>query len=449
MSLRILFTTIYKNDPKPYDYIGSNSKSKWFRFYWPRLQSFGLRFLKQNLPELQILEYPTWTEFEEKLKEGWDVVGLSFYLSETQEALQMAEAVRTSGRVQELWAGNYGALTPEINSKFDKIFVGYAENQLAPYFGRQIKNIAHPPLIEYLNTAFGIKLNIYGILFTTRGCAVGCKFCQTPAFCNKPTPMSLESLERVISYYREHNINIVLIEDENFGSNRKHADKVVELLDEYEMVWGCMTRADYLKNKIPEWVEMRKSNGKNPVAGFSGASIGIENLNQATLNDINKKEGTEDILETIQLLQKYGLGTVGYYMIGFEEDTKKSLKDDIKKLASLKLDITQICVVTPLPQTPLYEEIEEKFGIWDTNYHHFDGKHLVWNHPNINPSEMEKILDQSLRSVNSWISPVRTSRRVWANAYHYGGLAGVKEVAAYISRANKFDFSQQRLLEVT
>ena len=97
----------------------------------------------------------------------------------------------------------------------------------------------------------------------------------------------------------------------------------------------------------------------------------------------------------------------------------------------------------------MIEEIEEKFGIWDTNYHHFDGKHLVWNHPNISSSEMEKILDQSLRSVNSWISPVRTSGRVWANAYHYGGLAGVKEVAAYISRANKFDFSQQRLLEVT
>ncbi|MCJ7445372.1 MAG: radical SAM protein [Methanotrichaceae archaeon] len=448
MPVRVLFTTIYKNDPSPYDYIGSNSKSKWFRFYWPRIQSFGLRFLKQNIPELQILEFPTWDEFYARLNEGWDVVGISFYLSETQEALDMVETARQLGTVGELWAGNYGALTPEIQSKFDRIFVGYAEHQLAPYFGRQTKELIHPPLIEYLNTVFRIKLNIYGIMFTMRGCSIGCTFCQTPVFCNKPTPIPLESLERLIAYYKEHNINTVLIEDENFGSNREHADRVVSLLDDYAMIWGCMARADYLKYKIPEWVEMRKLKGKNQVAGFGGAAIGIENLHQARLNEIKKKEGKEDILETIQLLQKYDLGTVGYYIIGFEDDTKESLKDDIRRLASLKLDITQICVLTPLPQTPLYDEIVEKYGIWDNDYHHFDGKHLVWNHPNINPKDMDKILDQSLRSVNSWISPIRTSARVWANAYRYAGLTGVKEVASYISQANKFDFSQKRLLNI-
>ena len=75
MPLKVLFTTVYKNDPEPYDYIGSNARSKWFRFYWPRLQSFGLRFLKQNIPEIEILEYPTFEEYKKKLAEGWDVVG--------------------------------------------------------------------------------------------------------------------------------------------------------------------------------------------------------------------------------------------------------------------------------------------------------------------------------------------------------------------------------------
>jgi len=145
---------------------------------------------------------------------------------------------------------------------------------------------------------------------------------------------------------------VVLIEDENFGCNRRHADEVVKLLDKYGMVWGCMARADYLRKKIDEWADMRRKNGRN-VAGFGGAAIGIENLHQERLDDIKKKEGTEDILDTIHKLQKYGFGTVGYYMIGFEEDTVESLKVDIPKLAALKIDITQICVITPLPQTPL------------------------------------------------------------------------------------------------
>jgi len=328
--------------------------------------------------------------------------------------------------------------------------VGYSEHQLAPIFGRQIKDVLHPPLIEYLNTPFGIKLNIYGVLFTTRGCPVGCKFCQTPVFCNKPNPVSIKSLERVVAYYKENGINVVLIEDENFGCNRRHADAVVELLDKYEMVWGCMARADYLRGKIDEWAEMRLGKGKKIVAGFGGAAIGIENLHQERLDDINKKEGTEDILEAVRKLQKHGLGTVGYYMIGFEGDTKESLRVDIPKLASLKMDITQICVLTPLPQTPMYKEIEEKYGIWDHDYHNYDGKHLVWNHPNLKPEEIPGILDWSFKQVYPLTAPIRTSARVWGNAYRYGGVAGLREVAAYITRANRFDWSQgPRLLKVS
>jgi len=203
---RVLFTTVYRNESEPYDYIGSNSRSKWFRFRWPRNQSFGLRFLKQNIPELEIVEFPTFDEYQNMLEEGWDVVGLSFYLSETEEALEMVKAARASGKVGEVWAGNYGALTPEIGDKFDRVFVGYAENQVAPYFNRKIERIVHPPLVEYLDTPFGLKLNIYGALFTIRGCGVGCKFCQAPCFCNKPSPLPLESIENVLSYYKDHKI---------------------------------------------------------------------------------------------------------------------------------------------------------------------------------------------------------------------------------------------------
>jgi len=43
----------------------------------PRRISFGLRFLRQNIPEIEILEYPTRAEYRNALKKGWDVVGYS------------------------------------------------------------------------------------------------------------------------------------------------------------------------------------------------------------------------------------------------------------------------------------------------------------------------------------------------------------------------------------
>ena len=442
---RVLFTTVYR-EGEGYDYIGSNSRSRWFRFRWPRDQSFGLRFLQQNVPELEIMEFPTFDQYKRRLAEGWDVVGISFYISETEEALAMADFARASGAVGEVWAGNYGALTPSVEEKFDRVFVGYAEDEVAAYFGRKVERIVHPPLIEHLDTPFGLKLNIYGALFTIRGCSVGCKFCQATSFCSRPRPLPLEAIERVLSYYRDHGINVVVIEDESFGADRRHADRVAELLDEYGMVWGCMARADYLIDKIDEWAEMRRrpshgpGKGRNPVRGFAGAAIGIENFHQDVLDGVAKREGAGEILETVEKLLSHGLGTVGYYMIGFPTDTAASIKKDVERLASLKLDLTQICVLTPLPRTKLWEEVAGRYGISDPDYHHFDGKHLVWNHPNISPEEMEVLLDWSMRRVNPRTAPLRSSARIWRKAYGEAGVAGIRVLLSCLVRANSFDY---------
>jgi radical SAM superfamily enzyme YgiQ (UPF0313 family) len=444
---RVLFTTVYR-EGEGYDYIGANSRSRWFRFRWPRDQSFGLRFLKQNIPELQIVEFPTFEGYKERLEEGWDVVGISFYISETEEALEMADFARASGAVGEVWAGNYGALTPSVQEKFDRVFVGYAEEQVAPFFNRKVDKIIHPPLIEHLDTPIGLKLNIYGALFTIRGCSVGCSFCQATSFCNRPSPLPLESIERVLSYYRDQGINVVVIEDESFGANRRHADKVVDLLDEYGMVWGCMARADYLIDKIDEWAQMRRQRpsrrgggGRNPVRGFAGAAIGIENFHQEVLDGVAKREAAGEIMETVEKLKSHGLGTVGYYMIGFPTDTAASIREDVERLASLKLDLTQICVLTPLPRTKLWEEVAGRYGISDLDYHHFDGKHLVWNHPNISPEEMEELLDWSMRRVNPRTAPLRSSARIWRKAYGEAGVAGVRVLLSCLVRANRFDYA--------
>ncbi|MEM2978443.1 MAG: hypothetical protein QXM46_04050, partial [Candidatus Hadarchaeales archaeon] len=92
---RVLLTTVYTNG-QYYDYIESNMVFP-LRMTWVRKTSYGLRFLKQNVPELEILEYPTREEYLRKLEEGWDVVGFSFYVNEVPEILEMADLARQKG----------------------------------------------------------------------------------------------------------------------------------------------------------------------------------------------------------------------------------------------------------------------------------------------------------------------------------------------------------------
>ncbi len=109
-----------------------------WRFGMPRTISFGLRFLRQNLPDLNVLEYPTRAEFSAQLKRGWDAVGFSFYLEETNDIQAMAAEARQAG-VRELWAGNYGALTPSIQSHFDHVFSSYSEDAVGQKLGTRLE----------------------------------------------------------------------------------------------------------------------------------------------------------------------------------------------------------------------------------------------------------------------------------------------------------------------
>jgi len=419
-----------------YDYFGANSNRSLFRFSNPRINSFGLRFIKQNIPQIEILEFPSWKEYQHKINsENWDIVGFSFYLNEIHEILEMVKYARMQ-KVPEIWAGNYGALTEEIKCEFDKVFTSYSEHILSKILHTPLseQGIIHPPLIG--NTSYhGFKLNCQGYLFTNRGCSNKCDFCQTPPFCPKPSKIPLSSIEKVLRYYKNLGITEIIILDESFGLYQKHAEQVVDLLDKYGFYWFPMIRADLLKQRMGDWAKK----------GLIGAMTGIENLNQDTLDALGKNETIDQIVSAVKQLKKMNMFAVGYYMIGFPNETVSSIKRDMQKVAQLKLDITQLCVITPLPRTPLWEKTKKEYGIIDQDWHHYNAKHLVWNHPNITPKQMRQILMNAFKIV---YPPQRVFETSLGFLTRYidrqGILNGLKYLMKHNIHANTFNYNPEK-----
>ena len=109
---RVLLTTAYRDGPRDfYDPSGANFVHT-PHFALPRTVSPALRFLKQNVPGLHILEFPLWHEYERALGRGWDVVGFSFFQHDLDRVRRMARRAREAG-VGTVIAGGYGALAPE------------------------------------------------------------------------------------------------------------------------------------------------------------------------------------------------------------------------------------------------------------------------------------------------------------------------------------------------
>ena len=365
----------------------------------PRTISFGLRFLRQNLRHLTILEYPTRAEFSAQLKRGWDAVGFSFYLEETNDILAMAAEARRAG-IRELWAGNYGALTPSIQSHFDHVFTGYSEDALGQMLGARLDEIRHPPLITRFRLPGGWSFPL-GILFSSRGCSFRCTFCQTTAFAPKPKEISLASLDRVLRFYVQHGVHFVLLLDENFGNLPSHADAVIELLARHRVRWLVQSRVDLLLRNFNDWRSR----------GMEGALFGIESFHQDILKQMHKNEKAQAAFELAERLDRAGLYAQGYYIIGLPPETPGSIAEDLRTLASLKLDVTQITIVTPHPQTEMWHELDSGYGIFEKDWSKFDTKHLVWNHPHCAPGVLETLLEQGFQSCygNDWL--VRTTKK--------------------------------------
>jgi radical SAM superfamily enzyme YgiQ (UPF0313 family) len=379
---RILLTTVDR-DLGLYDYFRENAPAGFlWRFHMPRRISFGLRFLRQNLPEIEILEYPTRAEYVQTLKRGWDAVGFSFYLEESNRILEMAEEAHRAG-VRQLWAGNYGALTPSLQGSFDQVFNGYSEEAVAQTLGKTIESVQHPPLVAGFRLPGGWPMPV-GILFTTRGCSFQCTFCQTTAFAPRPKAIPLEAIERAVRFYVQHGIRYALILDENFGNIPEHAEAVIELLARYGIRWVVQSRVDLFLRNFEAWLEM----------GMEGALFGIESFHQEVLKQIHKGEKVEAVMELAGRLNRAGRYAQGYYIIGFPSETPESIQEDLKTLAGLELDVTQITIVTPHPRTQLWGELEAKYGIFEKDWAKFDTKHLVWGHPNCGPGSLEALLGE-------------------------------------------------------
>lgn len=410
---RILLTTRCRESGL-YDYFRENAPRDFrWRFGMPRRISFGLRFLRQNVPGVSILEYPSRSEYSAQLRRGWDALGFSFYLEETNEILDMVRQARAAG-IPSVWAGNYGALTPTIQSVFDRAFVGYSEEAIADHLGIHLNEIQHPPLISEFKFPGGWRIPV-GVLFSSRGCSFRCTFCQTTAFAPQPKPVSLESIDRVLHWYTEHGVRFVLMLDENFGNLPSHADAVIELLARYRVRWLVQSRVDLLLRNFDKWTR----------CGMEGALFGIESFHQEILKQMHKNEKVHATFELAERFNRAGLYAHGYYIIGLPSETPESIDADLRTLASLELDVTQITIVTPHPQTEMWRDLESNYGILEKDWSKFDTKHLVWNHPHCAPGVLETLLERGFQYCygSHWVR--RTMKKFVAKRLFERDLAGV------------------------
>jgi anaerobic magnesium-protoporphyrin IX monomethyl ester cyclase len=221
-------------------------------------------------------------------------------------------------------------------------------------------------------------------LLASRSCPEFCTYCPhriLSSYRSRSVGNIADELEHLCGDYPQP---FVVFRDPLFSQDR---DRILALCDEIrsrelELHWECETRLDRLDDELLE---------KMQAAGLRAITFGVESLSPDTLKKVGRRPIPEEQQRrVVAKARALGIGTVGFYVLGFNTDTWDSIAATIEYSISLGSTLAQFKVLTPYPGTPLFKQMEKQ--IFEKDWERFDGFTTTYRHPNLNELELPFLL---------------------------------------------------------
>ena len=94
-------------------------------------------------------------------------------------------------------------------------------------------------------------------------------------------------------------------------------------------------------------------------AGCIRVYLGLESGSNETLRLMNKRVTVEQGIRAVHLFSQAGIGTAGFFMVGYPEETVESVEKTFSLVLSLPLDEAWFTIPLPLPGTPLFARVAD------------------------------------------------------------------------------------------
>jgi anaerobic magnesium-protoporphyrin IX monomethyl ester cyclase len=104
-------------------------------------------------------------------------------------------------------------------------------------------------------------------------------------------------------------------------------------------------------------------------AGCIRVYLGLESGSNETLRLMNKRVTVEQGIRAVHLFSQAGIGTAGFFMVGYPGETVESVEKTFALVLSLPLDEAWFTIPLPLPGTPLFARVADlrKWEDWEVS----------------------------------------------------------------------------------
>lgn len=355
-----------------------------------------------------------------------DLVGVSFMTALAPRAYEIAAEFRKRGKI--VVAGGYHPtfLPDEASRHFDAVLVGDAED-LWPRLlqdaseGSLNKIYRHtaPPTLD--NSPFPRRELLRqtarhyattDAVQTGRGCLHRCRYCSVTAFHNggyRHRPVA-----RVLDELRGIGRDFVFVDD-NIIADPEYARELFREMAPLRKRW--VSQASITIADDQELLRLARK------AGCQGLFIGVETTNPANLAAVGK--GFNDATfyaARIRRIRREGIGVIAGIIVGMDDDTPEVFAATLRFLEETGIDAVQVNILTPLPGTPLFDDLEREGRILDRGWERYDYRHVVFRPARMTAEDLQNGADWLYRE---FYRPDRILRRSLGALFTLGPIQAI------------------------
>jgi len=220
----------------------------------------------------------------------------------------------------------------------------------------------------------------------TRGCPYSCNFCAWVHVLYQNGNQRLRDPKLVVDEMeylaKEHRAKEIYFDDDNFSANRKFVKSLCdELIERNSNIrWSALTDAIALNDGLLE--HMAK-------AGCVGIKFGLDSADSNVLRKTEKPLKVSRVHDIVKQAIRLNIKTHMTVVLGLSGETRDSLERTFQFACDLDIDSIQISIATPMPGTPLFDQLKAdnklQFSQWDEldgyastviDYEHFSRQYL-------------------------------------------------------------------------
>jgi anaerobic magnesium-protoporphyrin IX monomethyl ester cyclase len=199
-------------------------------------------------------------------------------------------------------------------------------------------------------------------VLTSRGCMMGCSFCAQRLFWRgewraRDPRKAVAEIRRLVEEYQVEFITLI---DAYPTRDRRRWEQMLDLLIEEALPVHLL-----IETRVEDIIRDADILDKYHDAGIIHVYLGAETSTDAMLSSLNKGTTTDQNKQAVDLLKAHDIMVEASFMIGFPGETWESIKATSAEAVRLNPDIAVFPVITPMPFTPLWEEMQDRIRVFD------------------------------------------------------------------------------------